>query len=225
MHYKYLIPLILLSIIAGSSCQKDSIIDNDLPVIDGNVVLNIVSNYRKPSNARNEPNYIFTDVKIAVDQITFLKKETNSSNPDFEGPFICDLIENTTEPQLPYGNIDEGNYQLFQLDIISALDSSLSIDIHGNYHPNGVVIHPFHYSTTIEESISIINTMGIDIIEDSLHQVSIVVDLAYIFDGVDYESAYYEEDGFLDFNAEGNLEHHEGITNRFLEGFSMYQLK
>ncbi|NME69638.1 hypothetical protein [Flammeovirga aprica] len=223
MHYKYLI--IFVAFLSFISCKKDSP-ENNLPVINGNVGLNIISNYRKPSStARFEPNYIFTEASIAIDQISFLKKETTSSKAHFEGPFICDLVNNTTEPQLPYGNIEEGNYQLFQLDILKELENNFAIDIKGNYHPNGVLIHPFHYSVSLEETVSIMETNGVNIVEDSLHQVAIVVDLAFIFDGIDFENVHYEEDGFLDFNAEKNQEHHLGITERFLEGFRVYQTK
>ncbi|WP_044208811.1 hypothetical protein [Flammeovirga sp. OC4] len=224
MQYKNLISFVLIALIALSSCQKDSF-DHDLPVIDGNVALNIISDYRKPNNARNEPDYIFTDAKIALDEITFLQKDTSNSNAHFEGPFICDLIENTTTPQLPYGNIEVGHYQLFQLDIVEHLENNLSIDIYGNYHPNGVVIHPFHYSSTLEETVTILQQVGIDIVQDSLHQVAIIVDLAAIFDDIDYESVHYEEDGFLDFNADENTVHHEGITNRFMESFRVHQVR
>lgn len=204
---------------------RDSILDDDLPEVDGNVKLNIVAHYIKPSSPNFESDYIFSEAMTALKDISFIEASEDKNTPDFPGSFQCDLTENTTTPSLPYGNIKTAIFHEVQVGISNELESDKSVVISGNYHPNSVFIHPFTFSSDVAETITVFDEQGINITNEKLHEVSIIIDLAYVFDGVDFENVHFEKDGSIDFNNDENKAFHALIEERILESFRLYQIK
>lgn len=219
----YFLLLFTLLPLLFSSCNKNSILDNDLPEINGNLKLNIVSYYRKPSTLSFEKNYIFNKAFVGIKEIYF--KNDKNGNPDFDGSFITDLVRNTTEPTIPYGNLENGIYHQIDVNCSNHLENNQTIQLEGNYHPDGVQIHPFTFSTDLTDYLTITTTEPIQISEDKIHQVSIIFDLAYVFDPINFDSAYQEKDGSINFNDERNAGLHQQIVENLKSCLRIHQLQ
>ena len=123
---------------------------------------------------------------------------------EYEGQFIVDLLNGTSEPDFGIADVIPGNYEEIEIKIRPILDDGNSIRIKFNYTKEGMDPVMVELSTTKEFKLEIKNEDGIQLEENALNQVLVLLDLDRLLSGIDLEIAEADSDGVVRINATSN---------------------
>ena len=170
------------------------------------------------SNARTAETEIeFTEVRLGVTEIELegegegeIENGENESEfeweyeIEFEGQFVVDLLNGTSEPN--FGNIDmlPGKYDELEIKVSPILDDGNSVSIKFNIAMDGTDPMPVELTTSKEFEIEIENEGGIEIDLNSINQILVLFDLDELLANLDLASLEVDEDGVLRINENSN---------------------
>ena len=137
--------------------------------------------------------------------------DDNSGHDDdeieFEGQFIVDLLEGTSDPDFGISGVIPGVYEEIEVKISPILDDGNSIFVAFTYQMDGMD-EPlkFEFASNKEFKFEIENQAGIHLDGNALNQILILFDLDQIFADVDLTLASKDDDGIIRINSTLNIE-------------------
>jgi len=183
------------------------------------------------SNARiAESGIEFTEVIIGVTEIELESEEENHDNDnsghsnddsdddsdskddddddefeiEFEGQFVVDLLNGTSEPNFGIADVIPGNYNELEVKIRPILDDGNSIRIKFNYTKEGMDPVMVELSTTNEFKLEIENEDGIQLDENALNQVLVLLSLDRLLLGIELDMVEAGSDGVVRISETSN---------------------
>ena len=181
------------------------------------------SNATIQKSARTAGNeLIFREVLLGVTELELEKLDDDDDNEndssddndngdddddeiEFEGNFVVDLIEATSNPDFGIANIAPGLYEEIELEMSPILEGGNTIFVVIEYLPDGAS-EPFiiEYSNKEELEIEFERDSGFRLDEGSLNQMLVLLDLDLLFEGIDFSAADADTDGTIRINANSN---------------------
>lgn len=167
----------------------------------------------------NATGLTFTDIMIGVDEIEFETdleddQEDNLGEDDelkveFEGPYVIDLVNGTSTPNLGIGDVPTGVYDELEIELAPVLPLGNTVFIKFTY--NGKT---YEFSTTEEIEIEVEDLSGYTIDANSLQNMLVLINLDAVFAGIDLSSAEADEDGVVRINDSSNSDIAQDIIDQ-----------
>lgn len=165
------------------------------------------------SNGRvAETGIEFTEVLLGVTEIE-LESESEAYDNDeneyeyeieFEGQFIVDLLNGTSDPDFGISNVFPGEYNELEIQVSPILDDGNSISIKFNITMEGADPVPVELSTSKEFEIEIEHEGGFKVDLNDINQILVLFDLDKLLGNLDLSSLKIDEDGVLRINENSN---------------------
>lgn len=184
------ISLILVVSLLTSSCKKTGDTGMNLSFKSKTVALKTL----------NAVSFDFSEALIGVHEIE-IKMESEEFNDsqsseeteieyDYDGDYVVDLLTGTSTPDLGFENFVPGNYNKIEAEIHNILDGGTkSISIKGVYTDIEAVEHEFEFSTSDLLEFEIESDAGFYLEEGMVLDLVVKIDLAMLFNGVDFSQA------------------------------------
>lgn len=213
-----------------SSCSSDNVDPSNNVALSFKGVTSTASTARLASTG-----YEVTEATLALKKIELEQDledvedengeeiEIDELEYDFEGPFIVDLLTETSNPEIPLSTIEAGIYHELEAESAEILDNEASIIIKGSFTAADGSSVPFEYYYQDDQDFEVENEAGFEISEATLNQVTIVFDFAAWFSGVDFTSATINESGIVLIDEENNETLYELIETNLEEAAELYE--
>ncbi len=135
--------------------------------------------------------------------------DSNNHNDDeyeieFEGQFIVDLLNGTSNPDFGMADIAPGIYKELEVRVSPIMDDGNSIFIQFNYQADGKDPVTVEYTSNREIKFEIENKSGMQFDGNAINQILILFDLDKLFAGVDLSMAVTDSDGVIRINSTSN---------------------
>ena len=205
--------IVSIVILLLASCSSD-------PQLEGvKLKMKAVTTQSSINGRLNATGLTFTDIMIGVDEIEFeteleddqedISGEDDELKVEFEGPYVIDLINGTSTPNLGVGDVPTGVYDELEIELAPVLTGGNSVFI--KFTLDGKT---YEFSTTEEIEIEVENLSGFDIDSNSLQNILVLIDLDNMFAGIDLSNAVADEDGVIRINDSSNSEITHSIINQ-----------
>lgn len=214
---------ITLFLIISFSCQKESELNG------AKVVFKAESNNYTIKSAPATTSISFTQALIGISEVE-LEGETEYENEqedveyeysyelEFEGPFAVDLINATSTPEILISNIEPARYNEFECEISNVLDDGNSIFIAGSVELDGEnLTFIFESQEDYELEIEGHNLFNQPINASELWVI--VLDLDYLFGGIDFMDAQVDENDQIRINKTSNSDLYAQIKSKLVHSF------
>lgn len=205
--------IVSIVILLLASCSSD-------PQLEGvKLKMKAVTTQSSINGRLNATGLTFTDIMIGVDEIEFeteleddqedISGEDDELKVEFEGPYVIDLINGTSTPNLGIGDVPTGVYDELEIEMAPVLTGGNSVFI--KFTLDGKT---YEFSTTEEIEIEVENLSGFDIDSNSLQNFLVLINLDNVFAGIDLSNAVADEDGVIRINDSSNSEIAHSIINQ-----------
>lgn len=133
----------------------------------------------------------------------------------FEGEYIVDLLNMTSDPEIGISDIPPGLYHEIKITFEPILNGSHTFLIDADYTPdNGDVKHiEFTYDSAYYAEIY--HLKGMQIADQQTNNLLVILYLNKLFQGIDFNQANVDNDGVIRINEESNSDLAELIADRF----------
>jgi len=125
---------------------------------------------------------------------------------EFEGQFVVDLLNGTSDPDFGIADVIPGVYKELEIKISPILEDGNSIFVAFTYQPEGSEPVNVELSTNKEIEFEIENHSGIQLDGNSLNQILVLFDLNQLLTGVDFNQASMDVDGIIRINSDSNAD-------------------
>jgi hypothetical protein len=209
--------LTILMLLAFTSCEKQNsgtaTVSLDFKAINGTVELK--------SDSKGDPiEGLEIDSAIIILEKIELKLQGTDEDDDLEGeddadddneflytgPYVIDLLSQTSEPDLPLADFKAGIYTKLEAELYVDEERGHSVYISGTFTTNDIdpkdLKFVFTYSQT--EDFKAENPDGFEVNEDMINNIWVLLDLGSLFAGVDFSEANIDEDDIIRINKESN---------------------
>ncbi len=132
------------------------------------------------------------------------KHNSDENEIEFEGQFVVDLLNGTSNPEFGITDIEPGIYKELEVKISPIMDDGNSIFIQLIYQPNGMDSVIVEYSSNKEIKFEIENHSGMQFDGNAINQILVLFDLDELFAGVDLSMANKDSDGVIRINNNSN---------------------
>ncbi len=155
-------------------------------------------------------NISFTKILIGISQISIEQKSESSGTKSehqisFQGPFIFDVLNKTSEPAIAPVPVDPGKYSELKFKVDHVLPGGNSILIAGTYSYNNISFD-FEFTTDITQEFEVNNENGLQINEGDIKQFILYFDIPSLFEGIDITKLTFDADNVVRINLSKNSE-------------------
>ena len=167
---------------------------------------------------------VFTEFLVGVTEIEFETEdedvvdefgnevEIEDEEIEFEGTFIVDVLNGTSNPDFGISAIAPGVYSEIEMEMESVLENQETISIKATFTISDVD-YPVEFTSSDDFELEIEPAGGFDFSEGTLSQILVVIDLDALFAGIDVTQATADEDGVIRINETSNQSLADTIKN------------
>ena len=142
----------------------------------------------------------------------------------FDGPFKVDLLNVSSDPEMPLVEAQPGIYTKFEAELYVPENLGHSVYISGTFSVNEAKSQKFIYTYSQTEDFKVENPYGIKITGDMVNYIVVKVNLNSLFEGVDFSLAKIDDDNIIRINKNSNNDLADIIENN-LETASQMEIE
>lgn len=160
---------------------------------------------------------IFNEFLLGVTELEFETQEEDEDEVDengdeierededieFEGVFVVDLLNGTSNPDFGIAVLAPGKYSEIEMEMEPVLEGDITISIKATKVTDNVE-QAIEFTSNDDFELEIEPAGGFYLTQGSLHQILMVIDLDALFTGVDFTSATADSDGVIRINETSN---------------------
>jgi len=170
--------------------------------------------------------FTFSKANFGISEIEFEMEfengpDDNEFEVEYEGPFQFDVLTGTSTPAINAIEITPGTYHELEFDIETVLSTGNSIEIFGTYDDG--TSFQFEFTSTFEDEFEIENKLGIDVNIGLTTNFALHLDLALLFNGVDFSTAVVDNDNIIRINSGNNENLNSIIENNLDDIMDLYE--
>lgn len=143
----------------------------------------------------------------------------NDNEIEFEGQFIVDLLNGTSDPDFGISDVIPGNYKELEIKISPILDDGNSISIKFNLAQEGTEPVKVELTTSKEFELEIEKEGGMQMDGNALNQLLVLFDLDKLFSEIDLSMVPADEDGIVRINENSNSDILSAIWSKIHHAF------
>ncbi|MGK7390518.1 MAG: hypothetical protein ACNS60_09205 [Candidatus Cyclobacteriaceae bacterium M2_1C_046] len=138
--------------------------------------------------------------------------ETEEEDIEFEGVFVVDVLNGTSNPDFGIADLAPGVYSEIEMEMEPVLENEQTISIKATFTVDNVD-YPVEFTSNDDFELEIEREEGFSLTEGELSQILIVIDLDALFNNVDLSTASVDADGVIRINENSNTSLSEIIEN------------
>lgn len=188
-------------IMVFSSCADEN--QNLVSKADVKLSFRSNSSVSGSGNGRVSGHFEITRALVGIEKIEIksdAKGEEDEHNEyTFIGPYIIDLLDGVSNPELPLSAVEPGIYNKAEAELVPVIGDSVSILIQGMFGDT-----PFTFMWENTEDFKAESDQGFELTEDILNNLLIDIDIHSVFEGVDFGLAAINEGGEIILSKDSN---------------------
>jgi len=119
---------------------------------------------------------------------------------DYSQSYLIDLLTGTSTPEIGFKDFAPGVYNKFEAETSGIIAGNKSVSIKGAYTDSQSVVYTFEFSTASELKFEFESATGFELIEGSVLDLLMQVNISEIFAGVDFSKAIVNESNVIIIN-------------------------
>jgi len=189
-----------------TSCSEE-----EIGFADVKLAISSNSSVSGPSNGRISGHLEFTQALIGIEKIEIKSNESGEEDDNeynYIGPYVVDLLNGSSDPELPFTEIQPGVYNKVEAELVPVVENSYSVVIRGMFGDT-----PFTFLWTNTEDFKAESDQGFELSAEILNNLLISIDLHALFEGVDFEQAEVDEEGNIILSKDSNTDLTDIVEN------------
>ncbi|MEQ8478326.1 hypothetical protein [Fulvivirga sp.] len=227
--------VMLAATIFLQACDDDSESKNVTPMASTTLKIKAVTNESSFGNERTEATgLIFKEAFLGVTEIEFetLEEENiedeggfedldqdgeaDDEEIEFEGTFVIDLIDESSEPEIDIAELSPAIYDEIEFEVMPVLSDDKTMIVTFEYLPDGATEATMvEYSNNFELEIELEAGKGFNLKQDYLNKLLVIINLDELFADMNLENAEVDDDDIIRINNSSNASIALAIANNF----------